>query len=154
MATIPRPTIFSASVMPMGMSRGGGSETCAVCIQTAALAQDLLNAVTSIHKIHLKVTGLGSFAAHTALNTFYDEIGDHADSVVEQFQGAEEKILELPNTAPTELNSVEETIDYLRKLKEKTAALQSIMPHSEIVNQLDEVKSLIDSTKYKLIFLK
>jgi DNA-binding ferritin-like protein len=123
-------------------------------MQTAALAQDLLNSVTSIHKIHLKITGLGSFAAHKALNEFYDEIGDLADNVVEQFQGAEEKILEMPNTAPTELNSVEETIDYLRKLKEKTAALQSIMPHSEIVNQLDEVKSLIDSTKYKLLFLK
>ena len=154
MATIPRPSIFSASSMPMGMPRSSGTETCAVCMQTAALAQDLLNSVTSIHKIHLKITGLGSFAAHKALNEFYDEIGDLADNVVEQFQGAEEKILEMPNTAPTELNSVEETIDYLRKLKEKTAALQSIMPHSEIVNQLDEVKSLIDSTKYKLLFLK
>ena len=152
MATIPRPSIFSAS--SSSMMSNGGSETCAMCLQTAAYVQDLLNSVTSIHRIHLKVTGLGSFAAHSALNTFYDEIGDHADSIAEQFQGAEEKLLEMPNTAPTELNSVEEAIDYLRKLKEKAAALQSIMPHSEIVNQLDEVKSLIDSAKYKLIFLK
>jgi DNA-binding ferritin-like protein len=150
MRSLQRPSVFSIS----GTGMTPQPETCAVCIQTAALAQDLLNAVTSIHKIHLKVTGLGSFAAHKALNEFYDEIGDHADSVVEQFQGAEEKLLEMPNTAPTELNSVEETIEYLRKLKDKTAALQSIMPHSEIVNQLDEVKSLIDSTKYKLLFLK
>ena len=150
MQRLQRPSVFSSSSMNMMPQ----AETCAVCLQTAALAQDLLNAVTTIHKIHLKVTGLGSYAAHKALNEFYDEIGDHADSVVEQFQGAEEKLLEMPNTAPVELNSVEETIDYLRKLKEKTAALQSIMPHSEIVNQLDEVKSLIDSTKYKLIFLK
>jgi len=153
MRSLQKPGIFSvsgasiAAMMPQ-------TETCGMCIQTAALAQDLLNSVTSIHKIHLKITGLGSFAAHKALNEFYDEIGDLADGVVEQFQGAEEKILELPNTAPTELNSVEETIDYLRKLKDKTAALQYIMPHSEIVNQLDEVKSLIDSTKYKLLFLK
>jgi DNA-binding ferritin-like protein len=150
MQRLQRPSVFSSS--PMNMMPQ--AETCAVCLQTAALAQDLLNAVTTIHKIHLKITGLGSYAAHKALNEFYDEIGDLADNVVEQFQGAEEKLLEMPNTAPTELNSVEEAIDYLRKLKEKTAALQSIMPHSEIVNQLDEVKSLIDSTKYKLIFLK
>ena len=153
MRSLQKPGIFSVSTASMSAMMPQ-TETCAVCLQTAALAQDLLNAVTTIHKIHLKVTGLGSFAAHKALNEFYDEIGDHADSIVEQFQGAEEKLLEMPNTAPTELNSVEETIDYLRKLKEKTAALQSIMPHSEIVNQLDEVKSLIDSTKYKLIFLK
>jgi len=153
MRSLQKPGIFSVSSASMSAMMPQ-AETCGMCIQTAALAQDLLNAVTSIHKIHLKVTGLGSFAAHKALNKFYDEIGDLADGVVEQFQGAEEKILELPNTAPTELNSVEETIDYLRTLKDKTAALQSIMPHSEIVNQLDEVKSLIDSTKYKLLFLK
>jgi DNA-binding ferritin-like protein len=153
MRSLQKPGIFSVSSASMSAMMPQ-AETCSLCIQTAALAQDLLNAVTSIHKIHLKVTGLGSFAAHKALNEFYDEIGDLADGVVEQFQGAEEKILELPNTAPTELNSVEETIDYLRKLKDKTAALQSVMPHSEIVNQLDEVKSLIDSTKYKLLFLK
>jgi len=153
MRSLQKPGIFSVSSASMSAMMPQ-AETCGVCIQTAALAQDLLNAVTTIHKIHLKITGLGSYAAHKALNEFYDEIGDHADSVVEQFQGAEEKLLEMPNTAPTELNSVEETIDYLRKLKDKTAALQSIMPHSEIVNQLDEVKSLIDSTKYKLLFLK
>jgi DNA-binding ferritin-like protein len=153
MRSLQKPGIFSVSSASMSAMMPQ-AETCGVCIQTAALAQDLLNAVTTIHKIHLKITGLGSFAAHKALNEFYDEIGDHADSIVEQFQGAEEKLLEMPNTAPTELNSVEETIDYLRKLKDKTAALQSIMPHSEIVNQLDEVKSLIDSTKYKLLFLK
>ena len=154
MQKISRPSIFSSSSSPISITVSMGAETCAICMQTAAYTQDLLNAVTSIHKIHLKITGLGSFAAHKALNEFYDEIGDLADSIVEQFQGAEEKLLEMPNTAPTELNSVEETIDYLRKLKDKTAALQSIMPHSEIVNQLDEVKSLIDSTKYKLLFLK
>mgnify|MGYP003325656555 FL=1 len=132
----------------------GGHETCALCIQTAALAQDMLNAVTSLHRIHLKVTGLGSYAAHKALNTGYDEFGDHADDLVEEYQGAEEKLLDLPNTAPAELNSVEEALDFLRKMKDKITALQSVMPHSEIVNLLDNAKSTINSVKYKLLFLK
>jgi DNA-binding ferritin-like protein len=152
MATIPRPSIFSAA--SMNMSRMGSSETCGMCIQTAALAQDMLNAVTSLHRIHLKVTGLGSYAAHKALNTGYDEFGDHADDLVEEFQGAEEKLLDLPNTAPAELNSVEEALEFLRKMKDKITALQSVMPHSEIVNLLDNAKSTINSVKYKLIFLK
>ena len=130
------------------------AETCGLCIQTAALAQDMLNAVTSLHRIHLKVTGLGSYAAHKALNEGYDAFGDHADDLVEQYQGAEEKLLDLPNTAPAELNSVEEAIDYLRKMKDKIEALQSVMPHSEINNLLDEAKSTINSVKYKLLFLK
>ena len=154
MATIPRPSIFASAPMSMNMSRMGGSESCGMCIQTAALAQDMLNAVTSLHRIHLKVTGLGSYAAHKALNTGYDEFGDHADDLVEEFQGAEEKLLDLPNTAPAELNSVEEALEFLRKMKDKITALQSVMPHSEIVNLLDNAKSTVNNVKYKLIFLK
>lgn len=154
MQKISRPSVFSISG-PTPMSPAmGGNETCALCMQTAALAQDMLNAVTSLHRIHLKVTGLGSYAAHKALNQGYDAFGDHADDLVEQYQGAEEKLLELPNTAPAELNSVEEAIDYLRKMKDKIQSLQSIMPHSEINNLLDEAKSSINSVKYKLLFLK
>jgi DNA-binding ferritin-like protein len=154
MQKISRNSIFSSNPVTVMVSMDGGSESCALCMQTSALAQDLLNCVTSFHKLHLKVTGLGSYAAHKALGSFYEAIGDHADDLVEHFQGAEEKILELPNTAPAELNTVEEGIDYLRKIKDKVIALQSVMPHSEIVNELDNVKSLIDSTKYKLLFLK
>ena len=78
----------------------------------------------------------------------------HADDLVEEYQGAEEKILELPNTAPSELNSVEDGLDFLRKMKDKVQSLQNVMPHSEIVNLLDEVKSTINGIKYKLLFLK
>ena len=154
MQKLQRPSIFSSSPMSVTVSMGGGSETCALCMQTAALAQDMLNAVTSLHRIHLKVTGLGSYAAHKALNEGYDAFGGHADDLVEQYQGAEEKLLELPNTAPAELNSVEEAIDFLCKMKDKISSLQSVMPHSEINNLLDEAKSTINSVKYKLLFLK
>ena len=139
----------------MGMSMDTGSSSgCALCSQTAGLVQDMMNAVTSLHRLHLKVTGLGSYAAHKALNEGYDAFGDHADDLAEEFQGAEETLLEYPNTAPTELNSVEEGLDYLRKMKSKVSDLQASMPHSEIVNLLDNVKSTINSVKYKLIFLK
>jgi DNA-binding ferritin-like protein len=154
MRTLSKPSIFSSKPITVMMEMGGGSESCALCMQTAALAQDMLNAVTSLHRLHLKVTGLGSYAAHKALNEGYDAFGGHADDLVEQYQGAEEKLLELPNTAPSELNSVEEGLDHLRKMKNKIDGLQSIMPHSEINNLLDEAKSTINSVKYKLLFLK
>ena len=121
-------------------------------MQTAALAQDMLNAVTSLHRLHLKVTGLGSFAAHKGID--YDAFSEHADDLVEEYQGAEEKILDLPNTAPSELNTVEEGLEFLRKMKDKITSLQNNMPHSEIVNLLDNAKSTINGIKYKLLFLK
>lgn len=152
MQKLSRPSIFSSKPMTVMVAVEGGSESCALCMQTAALAQDMLNAVTSLHKLHLKVTGLGSFAAHKALD--YDAFSEHADDIVEGFQGAAEKILELPNTAPSELNSVEDGLEFLRKMYDKICSLQSSMPYSEIVNDLDNVKSTINSIKYKLLFLK
>ena len=154
MQKLSRPSIFASKPITMMVSMDGGSGSCALCTQTAALVQDMLNAVTSFHRIHLKVTGLGSYAAHKALNKAYDAFGDHADDLAEQFQGAEEVLLEYPNTAPTEINSVEEAIDHLRKLKQKISDLQGSMPYSEIVNTLDEAKSTANSIKYKLLFLK
>jgi len=133
------------------LQRPGGND---VDKKTAALANELLNAVTTIHKFHLKVTGIGSYAAHKALNEFYDEIGDHADDVVEKYQGAAEKLLEIPDTTPTKVSSVAECITYLKGLTTMVDELQAIMPYSELVNILDETKALIDSTKYKLLFLK
>jgi len=150
MQKLQRPSIFSSSSNTM--SSMPSQDTCGLCMQTAALAQDMLNAVTSLHRLHLKVTGLGSFAAHKGLD--YEAFGGHADDLVEGFQGAAEKILDLPNTAPSELNTVEEGLDFLRKMYDKICSLQSVMTYSEIVNDLDMVKSTINSIKYKLLFLK
>ncbi len=123
------------------------------CAETAALVTDLMNAGVSMHQLHLKVTGQGSFAAHKALGEFYEAIQDHADSIAEQYQGARESLLDMPSPPHVKLDSVESAIEMLRDLTVKVNALQKIMPFTEIVNQLDEVKSLIDSTKYKLLFL-
>ena len=120
----------------------------------SACVSELMNAATSIHKLHLKVTGTGSYAAHKALNELYDSLPGHADAVAEGFQGASEKLLNYEDSAPRILNSVEEALSYLREMKEMVSGLQTITPYSEIVNDLDNVKSTINSIKYKLLFLK
>jgi DNA-binding ferritin-like protein len=154
MQKLSRPSVFSISVPMMSSSSSSHSETCSCCIQTAALGNELMNAATSFHKLHLKITGLGSYAGHKALNEIYDAMPGHADDLIEGFQGAAEKILDLPNTMPRTLNSVEEALSYLRDLASQVDSLQAIMPYSQIVNDLDNVKSSIDGVKYKLLFLK
>lgn len=128
--------------------------TGSVDSMVSACVSELMNAATSIHKLHLKVTGAGSYAAHKALNELYDAFPDHADTIAESYQGATEKLLDYKDVAPTQLKSVAEAIDYLRSLHEMVSGLQAKMPYSEIVNELDNVKSTIDSGKYKLLFLK
>lgn len=123
------------------------------CAETARLVGELMNASVSMHQLHLKVTGVGSYAAHKAIGDFYESIQGHADSIAEQYQGARESLLDIPMMTPMRLDSVDSAVQMLRDLTGKVDTLQKIMPFSEIVNQLDEVKSLIDSTKYKLLFL-
>ena len=121
---------------------------------TAACVSELMNAATSIHKLHLKVKGTGSYAAHKALNELYDALPGHADDLAEGYQGAAEKLLDYKEAAPRTLNTVEEGIAYLRDMYQMINALQAKMPYSEIVNSLDTVKDTINSGKYKLLFLK
>lgn len=121
---------------------------------TAACVSELMNAATSIHKLHLKVKGTGSYAAHKALNELYDALPGHADDLAEGFQGAAEKLLDYKEVAPRVLNSVEDGLSYIRDMIKMVSALQEKMPYSEIVNELDTVKSTLNSTKYKLLFLK
>jgi DNA-binding ferritin-like protein len=120
----------------------------------SACVSELMNAATAIHKLHLKITGSGSYAAHKALNELYDALPGHADDLAEGFQGASEKLLTYTEVAPKTLNSVAEAIDYLKDMTKMVDGLQAKMPYSEIVNDLDTIKSTINSGKYKLLFLK
>lgn len=124
-----------------------------VDMQTGLLVQELMNASTSFHKLHLQVTGMGSYAQHKALGEVYEALPDLADSVAEGYQGACEIILQFENQVPKSLESSEDAIQYLREIKYQVDELQSVMPHSEIVNILDTVKDAVNSAKYKLIFL-
>ena len=122
--------------------------------QVAYLANEIMNARTSLHKLHLKVKGEGSFAGHLALNEAYDALPGHADTLVEQYQGAAEKLLTIPDSEPVKLNSVKEGLQLLRDITKCVNETQAILPYSEIINELDMVKSTINSAKYKLLFLQ
>lgn len=107
---------------------------------------------TQAHVFHLRVKGPGAFAAHSALNTYYDEIVGLIDGLVESYQGKNgliefEEVEGLDNDA-----SIDNIIKYFNKL---IAALEKLrkeekLQDSWIQNQLDSVAELLYSTKYKL----
>jgi DNA-binding ferritin-like protein len=149
--TVTQPKSEPAKAQPTPSTGVGGSS---LDNMVSACATELMNARTSIHKLHLKVTGEGSFAAHKALNEFYDALPDHADTLIEGYQGAAEKILSYSEVAPRTLDTVADGVSYLRDIYAMVNKLQGMLPYSEIVNNLDLVKDSINSTKYKLLFLK
>lgn len=121
--------------------------------QVAELVNELMSARTSFHKFHLKIKGMGSYAGHIALNDTYDALPDHADTLAEQFQGAAERLLDIPPSMPVVVNSKEEALALARDLKTCVDKTQAMMPYSEIVNDMDMIKSTINTLKYKLLFL-
>ena len=123
------------------------------CMETAAMIAHAQSLTVSLHQLHLKITGPGSLSVHKALGEFYEGMPGLVDSVAEQYQGAREKLLDFPAVSPYKCGSVQEAISHMKELYTEVDQLQKIMPFSEVVNQLDEVKSLIASTKYKLMFL-
>jgi len=129
------------------------TKTNSVDTMVANLVTELMNAATSFHKLHLKVTGVGSHAAHLALKELYDALPDHADDVAEGYQGATEVLLKYKEPSTRILETVEDAIWYIKDLKEMVTKLQDVLSYSEIVNDLDNVKSTLNGVKYKLKFL-
>jgi hypothetical protein len=149
--TVTQPKSESAKPQPTPNTGLGGSS---LDNMVAACAMELMNARNSFHKLHLKVTGEGSYAAHKALNEFYDVLPDFIDTLIEGYQGVSEKILECKDVAYRTLDTVADGVAYLRDIYAMINKLQGMLPYSEIVNNLDLVKDAINSTKYKLLFLK
>lgn len=127
------------------------SET--LCNEVSEVVTCLMNASISLHKLHLKVTGIGSYAAHSALSG-YDKFHDFADDLAEGFAGAYGELLKYTEEIPKTLNSAKEAISFLDYVKEEVTDLQSKLPYSEIINQLDIVKEHCNGMKYKLLFLQ
>ena len=117
------------------------------------LVSELFDAATKIHFLHLTVTGSGSYAQHKALNELYDALPGLGDAIAEGWQGATGTIPVYKAVQAPMLNSVKECIQYIEQLHKKITELQKTIEYSEIVNDLDAIKSQLNSSKYKLKFL-
>jgi len=89
-----------------------------------------------------------------ALNGYYDGIGDLIDGLVESYQGQYGIIESYKSYDITSYKSTETTTKYLQDLCKKINSLRDCCKDSYIQNQIDTVCELINSTVYKLRFLK
>jgi len=107
---------------------------------------------TQAHVFHLQTN---SFAAHKALNEYYDGIIDFADGIAESIQGKYGIITGYSNIDLLEGNDCNEVIKYFTALEMYVERARQTMPQdSYIENQIHEVVALIVSTIYKLKLLK
>lgn len=111
----------------------------------------LLHAATNTHILHLKSK---SFSEHMALGEFYQALPDLIDAVVEATQGRYGQLIDYPVQYYAPASTALEELQQLKDYVDETRRGEDIPQDTEIQNLIDEIASQIDSTLYKLTFLK
>lgn len=118
--------------------------SCADFVGTLFLARDVA------HSVHLNTR---SFAKHSALNEFYDNIVDLADKFAEAYQGRHGLI------GPITLMSAKKTGNIVEFLEDSLVDVEAMRfkvcekTDTPIQNIIDEIVGQYLSTLYKLKFL-
>jgi len=118
--------------------------SCEKFIGTLFLARDVA------HSVHLNTR---SFAKHSALNTFYDEIVDLADKFAEAYQGKYGLIGPIALMSAKKTNNI---VEFLEGQVEDLMTMRYEVVDKEctpLQNIIDEILGLYYSTLYKLKFL-
>jgi len=115
------------------------------------LVSKLLHSRNQVHIFHLQTK---SYAEHIALNGYYDGVLDLFDSLVESYQGKHGIILNYKCNGFENYKSGEQVISYLKELDNSVESLRKSIKESFLQNQIDTIQELINSTLYKLRFLK
>jgi len=116
----------------------------------------LITASAMTHIKHLQTTGESSFAQHIALDGLYKELPELADSVIETYQGATEKIVNYDSSAMS-YGLTLKPLEYLKGLRKMIIDSRYDIISKEmsnVHNELDNVITALDGTIYKLTFLK
>jgi DNA-binding ferritin-like protein len=102
------------------------------------------------HSVHLNTR---SYSKHVALNTFYDEIIDHADAFAEAYQGRHGLI------GPITLHSAKKTNNVIEFLEDSLKQIEDCRyeicdkSDSSLQQLIDNIVELYLTTLYKLRFL-
>jgi DNA-binding ferritin-like protein len=117
-------------------------ENCALFLAT------MLHSATNTHFFHWSTD---SYAKHKALAKYYDSIIDLTDTFAESYMGKYGKFTSFPSV----YHQPKDPIRYMESLQSFVKEARNDLPQdSELQNIIDEIADLINSTAYKLKFLK
>jgi DNA-binding ferritin-like protein len=117
-------------------------ENCALFLAT------MLHSATNTHFFHWSTD---SYAKHKAFAKYYDSIIDLTDAFAESYMGKYGKFTSFPSV----YHQPKDPIRYMESLQSFVKEARQDLPQdSELQNIIDEIADLINSTAYKLKFLK
>jgi len=112
---------------------------------------NILHSRNQAHVFHLQTQ---SFAEHNALNNYYDGVVDLFDGIIESYQGKYGIIKNFKTFKIEQYKNCKKTISYFEKLLDIIDENRESIEDTYIQNQIDTIQELINSTIYKLKFLK
>lgn len=112
---------------------------------------NILHSRNQAHVFHLQTK---SYAEHKALNDYYDAVVPLFDGIVESYQGKYGIIKNFKTFKVEQYRNGKKTISYFERLLDIIEENRDSVEDSYIQNQIDTVQELINSTIYKLRFLK
>jgi hypothetical protein len=122
-----------------------------VDMKAGELLITLLNAATIAHVLHLRSR---SYSEHKALQGLYKGLPGLVDGVVEVWQGKNGELVDFPDQT-VEVEEQEDSMVFVMYLKMVLEENRGVLGgSSEIQNLVDGIAELINSTLYKLTFLK
>lgn len=110
----------------------------------------LFHSQTQTHTLHLQTQ---SYAEHVALQKYYEGINPLTDTLVESYQGKYGILKGYKTMNIQDWESTEQTSNYLKKTFSQIEELKTCCEDTYILNQIDTICELINSTLYKLRFL-
>jgi DNA-binding ferritin-like protein len=120
------------------------------------LISTLMASRDQAHIFHWQTTGEGSFAAHLALNAYYDAVPNMVDALVEAYQGKHGILTGYVPAEKFDEYSADTAVKYFKALATFVDRAYTKIPKEDtnIINQIDTFKDLIYTTVYKLENLK
>ena len=112
------------------------------------LASLLMSSRTQAHVFHLRTN---KYSRHVALQNYYNKIVPLTNSYIETYQGKSKRLVNGIKNKPI-INDPRNSLSYFVKLRKQIDKL-NLPRNSELNNILDEIRTLLDSTIYKLQFL-
>lgn len=115
--------------------------------EVAEFVAQLLHSGTIAHFCHLSTN---SYAAHKALQKYYEEVIELTDNFAESYMGKYGQIKKWPS----EFHDGKDPLDYFERLQKFVTEARGTLPQdTELQNAIDEIEQLVNSTVYKLKFL-
>lgn len=115
------------------------------------MVSHLLHSRNQAHVFHLQTE---SFAEHMAFQGYYDGIVALVDGLVESYQGKNGIIKKYTSFSLNNYEGNKESINYFKALQKNVESLSSDIKDTYLLNQIDTITELIQSTIYKLSYLK